>query len=92
VRTDLETAAAKWAEFAQVPLDKARADVQAVQPQLSPSQNWQDEWFAFTQSVVAIISPSVMIADPLKASDHSVLEKLEEIGFYKKLGIDPDDF
>jgi hypothetical protein len=31
-----------------------------------------------------------MIADPNKAADHSVLEKLEEIGFYKKLGIDPN--
>ena len=31
-----------------------------------------------------------MIADPKKASDHSVLEMLEKIGFYKKLGIDPN--
>jgi NitT/TauT family transport system substrate-binding protein len=90
LRTDLETAAKEWATFGQVPLDKARADVQAVQPQLSPSQNWEDDWFAFTRSVVAIISPSVMMADPAKATDHSVVEKLEEIGFYKKLGIDPD--
>jgi ABC-type nitrate/sulfonate/bicarbonate transport system substrate-binding protein len=91
VRTNLELAAAEWAKFAQVPLDKARADVQAVQPQLSPSQNWQDEWFEFTRSVLAIVSPSVMIADPKKAGDHSVLQKLTDIGFYKKLGIDPND-
>ena len=31
-----------------------------------------------------------MMADPKKAGDHSFLQKLVDIGFYKKLGIDPN--
>jgi ABC-type nitrate/sulfonate/bicarbonate transport system substrate-binding protein len=91
LRTDLETAAREWATFAQVDIEKARTDVKAVQVQVSPSQNFKDEWFAFVQSVFAIVSPSIMIADPKKAGDHSVLQKLVDIGFYKKLGVDPND-
>jgi NitT/TauT family transport system substrate-binding protein len=91
LRTDLERTAAEWAKFAQVDLERARTDVKAVQEQVSPSQRWKDEWFAFTQSVFSIVSPSIMIADPKKAGDHSVTQKLIDIGFYKKLGIDPDD-
>jgi ABC-type nitrate/sulfonate/bicarbonate transport system substrate-binding protein len=90
LRTDLERTAAEWAKFAQVDLARARTDVQGVQAQVSPSQQWKDEWFAFTQSVFSIVSPSIMIADPKKAGDHSVIQKLIDIGFYKKLGIDPN--
>jgi NitT/TauT family transport system substrate-binding protein len=91
LRTDLERTAAEWAKFAQVDLERARTDVKNVQEQVSPSQRWKDEWFAFTQSVFSIVSPSIMIADPAKAGDHSVTQKLIDIGFYKKLGIDPND-
>jgi NitT/TauT family transport system substrate-binding protein len=90
LRTDLERSAAEWAKFAQVDIAKARADVQAVQPQVSPSQMWKDEWFGFVQQVFSIVTPSIMIADVKKTGDHSVLQKLVDIGFYKKLGIDPN--
>jgi NitT/TauT family transport system substrate-binding protein len=90
LRTDLEKTAAEWAKFAQVDLAKARTDVQAVQAQVSPSQMWKDEWFGFVQQVFSIVSPSIMIADVKKTGDHSVLQKLVDIGFYKKIGVDPN--
>jgi len=82
-----EDAAKEWAKFAQVPLDRATTDMKAVVVQINRSQTWDDSAFAFTQQVFAIVSPSVMMADPAKAGDHSVLQKLMDIGFYKKHNI-----
>lgn len=83
---DLKTSAAEWAKFAQVDAAKAETDIKAIQGQINPSMMWNDEDFAFTQQTFAKISPSVMMADIKKAGDHSFLQKLVDIGFYKKIG------
>jgi ABC-type nitrate/sulfonate/bicarbonate transport system substrate-binding protein len=88
--TDAKTSAAEWAKFAQVDAAKALTDVTAIQGQLNQSMMWDDSAFAFTQKVFAIVSPSVMLADVAKTGDHSVLKKLVDIGFYKKIGVDPN--
>ena len=83
---DLKTTAAEWAKFAQVDAAKAETDVKAIQGQVNPSMMWEDSAFAFTQKVFATVSPSVMMADIKKAGDHSFLQTLVDIGFYKKIG------
>ena len=65
---------------------KAETDVKAIQGQVNPSMMWDDSAFAFTQKVFATVSPSVMMADIKKAGDHSFLQTLVDIGFYKKIG------
>jgi hypothetical protein len=81
-----ETAAA-WADFAQVPLATATTLVQGLPPVLNRSMRWSDAAFTFSQQVVSVVQPSITIVDPTKAYDRSYLQKLEDIGFYKKLGI-----
>ena len=88
--TDIKTSAAEWAKFAQVDAAKATTDVTAIQSQLNQSMMWDDSAFAFTQQIFAIVSPSVMLADPAKTGDHSILKTLVDIGFYKKIGVDPN--
>ena len=82
---DLKTTAAEWAKFAQVDAAKAETDVKAVQGQVNPTMLWEDSGFAFTQQIFSKASPSVMMADPAKAGDRSFLQKLIDIGFYKKI-------
>jgi NitT/TauT family transport system substrate-binding protein len=83
---DLKTSATEWAKFAQVDQAKAEEAIKAIQGQVNPSMMWVDEDFAFTQQTFAKIAPSVMMADIHKAGDHSFLQKLVDIGFYKKIG------
>ena len=82
---DLKTTAAEWAKFAQVDAAKAETDVKAIQSQINPTMLWEDSGFAFTQQIFSKASPSVMMADPAKAGDRSFLQKLIDIGFYKKI-------
>ena len=81
-----DKAAAKWAEFAQVDLAKAKIAVAGAAPQLHASMRCTVQGFAFSQKVLSIVTPSALLADPAKACDTSFLEKLEAIGFYKKIG------
>jgi ABC-type nitrate/sulfonate/bicarbonate transport system substrate-binding protein len=83
---DPEVVAPKWAEFAQIDAAKALDQVKAAAPQLNPSMKCTTQGYAFSQKVLAIIQPSAMMADPAKACDTSMLQKLEDIGFYKKIG------
>ena len=83
---DLKTSSTEWAKFAQIDQAKAEAAIAAIQGQINPSMMWVDEDFAFTQNTFAKISPSVMMADIHAAGDHSFLQKLVDIGFYKKIG------
>jgi NitT/TauT family transport system substrate-binding protein len=83
---DLKTTAAEWAKFAQIDVTAATTAVQAVQGQVNPTMQWTDDAFAFSQQIFAKISPSVMLADVTKAGDHTILQKLVDIGFNKKIG------
>jgi NitT/TauT family transport system substrate-binding protein len=79
--------ASLWAEHAQIPLATATTLVQSLPPVLNRSMRWTDSAFTFSQQVVSAVQPSITIVDPAKAYDRSFLQKLEDIGFYKKLGI-----
>lgn len=79
-------AAAMYAAHAQLPQDKALAQVSAVKGFNNPSLKWKKEGFLFTQKVMAIVNPAILNVDVEKAYDMSVLQKLEEIGFYRKIG------
>jgi ABC-type nitrate/sulfonate/bicarbonate transport system substrate-binding protein len=81
-----EVVGPKWAEFAQIDQAKALDQVKAAAPQLNASMKCTVQGYAFSQKVLAIIQPSAMMADPAKACDMSYLKKLEDIGFYKKIG------
>jgi ABC-type nitrate/sulfonate/bicarbonate transport system substrate-binding protein len=81
-----EVVAPKWAEFAQIDGTKALEQVKAAAPQLNASMKCTTQGYAFSQKVLAIIQPSAMMADPAKACDTSFLQKLDDIGFYKKVG------
>jgi ABC-type nitrate/sulfonate/bicarbonate transport system substrate-binding protein len=81
-----DLAAEKWAEFAQVDLAKAKEQVLAAGPQLRLSMTCTLQGFQFSQKTLAIIQPSVMMADASKACDSSVLQDLMDIGFYDKVG------
>jgi NitT/TauT family transport system substrate-binding protein len=85
--TEPDKAAEQWAQFAQI--DKARALelINNVPDQLSRTLRWGDSAFPFVQRVLAIVSPGIMTVDAKAAQDRSFLQRLEELGFYQKLGI-----
>jgi NitT/TauT family transport system substrate-binding protein len=85
--SNVNETAQHWAEYAQVPLDTATQLVKGLPPVLNRSMRWTDNAFTFSQQVVAAVQPSITIVDPTKAYDRSFLQKLEDIGFYKKIGV-----
>lgn len=78
-------ASALYAAHAQIPADRALAQVTAVKDFNNPSLKWKKDGFLFTQKVMASVNPAILNVDVEKAYDMSVLQKLEEIGFYKKI-------
>ena len=83
---DQATTAAEWAKFAQIDADKAADAAKIVTSFLDPCMMWKDEWLAFPREVLAITAPEVANADLATLGDHSFLQKLVDLGFYKKLG------
>lgn len=79
-------AAADWATFAQLKPEVANPNMIASQNQLNRSLRVPDGAFAFVQSVMAIAAPSITTVDAAKAYDGSYLQKLQDIGFYAKIG------
>jgi ABC-type nitrate/sulfonate/bicarbonate transport system substrate-binding protein len=83
---DTQSAAVLYAAFAQIDVAKALPLVQALPATYNPSMKWTKEGFLFAQSVMAIVNPSITSVDVTKAYDMSLLQTLEDIGFYKKIG------
>jgi hypothetical protein len=48
---------------------------------------WTDEAFQAPKDVLAAVNPAVANVDVRKASDRTFLDKLRDIGFYKKIGV-----
>jgi NitT/TauT family transport system substrate-binding protein len=85
--TDQATAAAKFAEFNQVKIDDAKKAI-AFYPVIGDrTLMWTDEAFQAPKDVLAAVNPAVASVDVRKASDRSFLDKLRDIGFYKKIGV-----
>jgi NitT/TauT family transport system substrate-binding protein len=83
---DPQKAAGFWATYAQVDQAKALTLITGAQAQLNRSLRFTEASFLFSQKVTAIAAPGIMTVDVKKAMDLSYLMKLEEIGFYKKIG------
>jgi hypothetical protein len=83
---DPQKAAGYWATYAQIDQAKALTLITGAQDQLNRSLRFTEASFLFSQKVTAIAAPGIMTVDVKKAMDLSFLQKLEEIGFYKKIG------
>ncbi|HUR04991.1 MAG TPA: ABC transporter substrate-binding protein [Nonomuraea sp.] len=79
-------AAEYWATYAQLDAAKAEAQINAFLPQGNRGLAFPTATFTFAQKVMATVTPGIMTVDVTKAMDLSVLKKLAEIGFYKKIG------
>ncbi|MGH2450463.1 MAG: ABC transporter substrate-binding protein [Candidatus Limnocylindria bacterium] len=88
--TDPETAAKHFAEFAQIPEEDALSAIMAFQEYGSRSMQFTESAFEAPKEVLASQNPAVADADISQAYDLSFLERLEEIGFYEKIGAPTD--
>ena len=84
--TDAATAAKHFAAFAQVKEDVALQTVTDFQKYGSRSFMFTEDAFKAPKTVLAGTNPAVANADISKAYDLSFLKKLQDIGFYKKIG------
>jgi ABC-type nitrate/sulfonate/bicarbonate transport system substrate-binding protein len=84
--TDADTAAAEFAKFAQIKPEDAKSQVLAFQGYGSRSMRFTDDAFKAPKDVLASVNPAVANVDITKAYDLGFLKKLEEIGFYAKIG------
>lgn len=87
---DTKTAAAKWAEFAQLAPAKAEAQIKDFISVGDRSMKFNDDALANPKEVLAAVNPKVAEVDVKKAYDLSFLKRLEDIGFYKKIGAPTD--
>jgi ABC-type nitrate/sulfonate/bicarbonate transport system substrate-binding protein len=83
---DAPTAAKHFAAFAQIKEEDALKAVTAFQGYGSRSFLFTEDAFKAPKAVLAGTNPAVANADISKAYDLSFLKKLQEIGFYKKIG------
>jgi len=84
--TDADTAATKFAEFAQIKPDDAKSLVKDFQNYGSRSMTFTDDAFKAPRDVLAAVNPAVKDVDVTKAFDLSFLKKLQDLGFYTKIG------
>jgi NitT/TauT family transport system substrate-binding protein len=85
--TKPDDTAKEWASYAQIDATKALTAVKTLPASANPSLRWTNQGFVFTQKVMSIVSPGIMTVDVKQAYDDRFLKKLEEIGFYKKIGV-----
>lgn len=83
---DPQTAATKFAEFAQIKPDVALASILDFQKYGSRTMAFTAEAFQAPRDVLAAINPAVKDVDVTKAMDLSFLKKLVDIGFNAKIG------
>ncbi|MSP55467.1 MAG: ABC transporter substrate-binding protein, partial [Myxococcales bacterium] len=76
----------EWAKFAQVSEAEGLTRAAAVIAQLDHCMMWEDDWMKFPREVFAITAPHVANADLKALGDHTIQQKLVDLGFYKKVG------
>jgi ABC-type nitrate/sulfonate/bicarbonate transport system substrate-binding protein len=84
--TDVDTASAKFAEFAQIKPDQAKDLVKDFASYGSRSMQFTADAFIAPRDVLAAVNPAVKDVDVSKAFDLSFLKKLVDIGFNAKIG------
>ena len=83
---DTATAATKFAEFAQIKPDDAKSLVTAFLDYGSRSMMFSDDALTAPRDVLGAVNPAVKNVDVTKAYDLSFLKKLQDNGFYDKIG------
>lgn len=86
VWTNPDEVAAKFAEFNQIDIEKAKAQVADFQTIGNRSMTWKDDAFQNPKEVLATVNPDIANVPIADAYDRSILEKLKTIGFYEKIG------
>ncbi|MBM4434046.1 MAG: hypothetical protein FJ028_02850, partial [Chloroflexi bacterium] len=84
--TDPATAAKHFAAFAQVKDDAATNTIKDFQAYGSRSFRFTEDAFKAPRNVMGTQNAAIANVDVTKAYDLGFLKKLEEIGFYKKIG------
>lgn len=84
--TDPATAATKFAEFAQIKPDDATKAIKDFQGYGSRSMTFTEDALKAPRDVLGAVNPAIANVDVAKAIDLSFLKKLQEIGFYTKIG------
>ena len=83
---DPATAAKHFAAFAQVKDDAAMSAITSFQTYGSRSFRFTEDAFKAPRNVMGTQNAAIANVDVTKAYDLSFLKKLEDIGFYKKIG------
>ncbi len=83
---DPATAATKFAEFAQVKPEDAKKAIDDFQGYGSRSMTFTEDAFKAPRDVLGAVNPAMANVDVTKAFDLSFLKKLQDIGFYTKIG------
>jgi NitT/TauT family transport system substrate-binding protein len=84
---DPETAAAEYAEFTQSEPELAEQLIADFQEIGNRTMMWEDEAFENPKRVLTTVNPEMADIPVTDAFDRSVLEGLQEMGYYDYLGI-----
>jgi ABC-type nitrate/sulfonate/bicarbonate transport system substrate-binding protein len=85
--TDADTAAEHYAEFTQSSVEDAKALIIEFQGIGNRPMTWTDEAFESPKRVLAAVNPDMADVAVTDAFDRSVLQNLQDIGFYEAKGI-----
>jgi ABC-type nitrate/sulfonate/bicarbonate transport system substrate-binding protein len=83
--TDTPGTAQRFATWLQSKVETTTPLVTEFQAVGNRSMLWKDEIFTNGKKVLATVNPDIIDVDPAKAMDHSLLQKLLDIGFYDKI-------
>ena len=84
---DPDTAAAKYAEFIQSDLEKAKGLIADFQTIGDRSMMWTDAAFQNPKDVLATVNPDIKDVPVTAAFDRSILDQLKSSGYYAFLGV-----
>lgn len=84
-----DKAAEYYAKFIEDKVDNAKALIADFQEIGNRSMMWEDAAFDNPKKVLALVNPAIKDVPVTDAFDRSVLQKLVDIGFYEKLGVEP---
>lgn len=88
--TDPDTAAEHYAAFTQSDLATAKQLILDFQEIGNRTMQWQDEAFENPKRVLATVNPDIEGVPVSDAFNRSILDELEALGVYEKLGIPLD--
>ncbi len=83
---DPATAAAKFADYAQISVDDATKQISDFTDIGDRSMGWTDDAFNFPKQTLATVNPAMADVDVTKAYDKSYLQDLYDTGFYAQIG------